>query len=105
MLIALMSKRLRLHTINVNVPIDIDIEKFRLREPDYDEADRDFTPNLNSNSFLKKLKITPQKNVQMSFRSGKTIIETADQIDKLSDGAKERERVYIKTSANFRPAI
>lgn len=93
--LALMSKRLA--TINVNVPIDIDIEKFRLREPDYDKLIEIYT-KLEFNSFLKKLKITPQKNVQM-FKSAeveKTIIETADQIDKLSELSKS-ERVYIKT--------
>ena len=93
--LALMSKRLA--TINVNVPIDIDIEKFRLREPDYDKLIEIYT-KLEFNSFLKKLKITPQKNVQM-FKSAeveKTIIETADQIDKLSELSKS-ETVYLKT--------
>ena len=81
--------------------IDIDIEKFRLREPDYDKLIEIYT-KLEFNSFLKKLKITPQKNAQM-FKSAeveKTIIETADQIDKLSELQRARECISRLSAAS-----
>ncbi len=97
--LAILSRRLA--TINTAVPMDIDIEMFKMKEPDYGKLIELYT-KLEFNSFLKKLKITPEQSVP-AFKERtvkKVIIDSKENLELLSQ-LQGKDRVYIKVFGNI----
>ena len=97
--LAILSRRLA--TINTAVPMDIDIEMFKMKEPDYAKLIELYT-KLEFNSFLKKLKITPEQSVP-AFKERtvkKVIIDSKENLELLSQ-LQGKDRVYIKVFGNI----
>lgn len=99
--LARMSKRLA--TINTNVPIDFDFNELKLTEPDYDEL-VDLYTKLEFKSFLKRLKIEPSAEQEISdidFPETQYILIEKDEDIDILERLNGSDKVYIKVFSDM----